>query len=39
LARLARFGSIFSGFSSVRLGFFSFRLIKPKPNRLVFKKF
>jgi len=34
---LARFGSVFfwffSGFGSVRFGFFGFLLIKPKPNR------
>jgi hypothetical protein len=27
------FGSVFSGLRSVRFGFFSFRLIKPKPNQ------
>jgi hypothetical protein len=31
------FGSVFFGLGSVR--FFCFRLIKPKPNQLVFSKF
>jgi len=43
LARFFRFGSVFSGFLSVsvRFGFFSFLLIKPKPNRTgrFFQKF
>jgi hypothetical protein len=42
-----RFGSVFSGltrffssfFGSVQFSFFSFRLIKPKPNRSIFSKF
>jgi len=34
-----QFGSVFSGLGSVRLGFFYFRFIKPKPNRSVFAKF
>jgi len=36
-----RFGSVFFWFFSiwVQFGFFSFRLIKPKPNRSVFLKF
>jgi hypothetical protein len=39
-----RVGSVFFRFGSfisvwVRFGFFGFRLIKPKPNRLIFLKF
>jgi hypothetical protein len=49
LARFFRFGSVwlgfsgltrfFSGFFSVRFGFFGSRLKKPKPNWSVFSKF
>jgi hypothetical protein len=43
LARFFQFGSVlaqfFSGFFSVRFGFFGFLLIKPKPNLPVFSKF
>jgi hypothetical protein len=33
------FGSVFLDLRSVWFGFFSFRLIKPKPNWSVFSKF
>jgi len=42
LARFFWFGSVFFRFffgsGSIRFGFFSFRLVKPKPNRSIFFK-